>query len=122
MTEGAWGTLDLEQMDGIPTIQFLVSTDLDIPEIGGKASNLAQMISGGFPVPPGFVVTVNAHGDFLTSNHMRENTRLPRPHGHWVAILENHSEGRNNDDSHYLRVVGGRNRVCPSWKKNGPWS
>jgi phosphoenolpyruvate synthase/pyruvate phosphate dikinase len=33
---------------------------------GGKAANLASMMAAGLPVPPGFVVTVNAYKKFLT--------------------------------------------------------
>lgn len=33
--------------------------------VGGKAANLASMIAAGFPVPPGFVVTVDAYRKFL---------------------------------------------------------
>ena len=60
-----------EGMTGIPSIQFLESTDLDIPEIGGKAKNLAQMVSGGFSVPSGFVITVSAYEEFLSFNGIR---------------------------------------------------
>lgn len=37
----------------------------DFLQIGGKGASLAQMLSEGFPVPDGFVVTANAFDEFL---------------------------------------------------------
>ncbi|MEX2237606.1 MAG: PEP/pyruvate-binding domain-containing protein [Dehalococcoidia bacterium] len=36
--------------------------------IGGKGASLATMLAAGFPVPPGFVVTVDAYRRFLAAN------------------------------------------------------
>lgn len=36
--------------------------------IGGKGASLASMHAAGFPVPPGFVVTVDGYGRFISAN------------------------------------------------------
>src|SRR5437868_12608717 len=33
--------------------------------VGGKGNNLIALTAAGFPVPPGFVVTAEAYGQFL---------------------------------------------------------
>lgn len=37
----------------------------DIASVGGKGANLGEMTQAGFPVPPGFIVTVAAYRKFL---------------------------------------------------------
>ena len=39
-------------------------TKADVALVGGKGANLGEMTSAGFPVPPGFVVTVDAYRRF----------------------------------------------------------
>ncbi len=41
-----------------------------IKEVGGKGANLGQMVRGGLPVPPGFVVTTEAYMRFLKNNNL----------------------------------------------------
>ena len=40
----------------------------DLPHVGGKGANLGEMRRGGLPVPPGFVVTVEAYEQALSSD------------------------------------------------------
>jgi len=40
----------------------------DISWVGGKAANLGELVSGGFDVPPGFVVTTTAFDSFVKNN------------------------------------------------------
>jgi pyruvate,water dikinase len=40
----------------------------DIGWVGGKAANLGELVSAGFPVPPGFVVTTEAYDHFVETN------------------------------------------------------
>lgn len=71
MTEGAGGLPAFgERGDDSSDIRFFDSPDQDISEVGGKAKNLAVMFSEGFPVPPGFVVTVAAYEEFVESNEI----------------------------------------------------
>ncbi len=42
----------------------------DIGTAGGKGANLAEIMNAGFPVPPGFMVTVDAFFDFLEKNQL----------------------------------------------------
>jgi pyruvate,water dikinase len=42
----------------------LRKTDIDLA--GGKAANLGELIAAGFPVPPGFVLTIAAYDEFVT--------------------------------------------------------
>ncbi len=43
----------------------------DIPIAGGKGANLGEMINA-FPIPNGFIVTVNAYVDFVSASGLRE--------------------------------------------------
>ena len=36
-----------------------------VPVVGGKGANLGEMMRAGLPVPPGLVITVHAHQEFL---------------------------------------------------------
>jgi pyruvate, water dikinase len=42
----------------------------DIPIAGGKAANLGELVSAGFNVPPGFVLTTLAYDDFVAANNL----------------------------------------------------
>lgn len=42
----------------------------DIPIAGGKAANLGELVSAGFNVPPGFVLTTLAYDDFVSANNL----------------------------------------------------
>lgn len=43
----------------------------DVAVVGGKGANLGEMTQAGFPVPPGFIVTVHAYNEFLDRAHLR---------------------------------------------------
>ncbi len=45
----------------------------DISLVGGKGANLGEMANAGFPVPPGFAVTVPAYELFLKENAIAEH-------------------------------------------------
>jgi pyruvate,water dikinase len=40
-------------------------------QVGGKAANLGRLLTGGFQVPPGVVVPVEAYDDFLEQNKLK---------------------------------------------------
>ena len=42
----------------------LLNNEMELEQVGAKAFNLSGMIRNGFPVPPGFVVMVNAFEDY----------------------------------------------------------
>jgi pyruvate,water dikinase len=42
----------------------------DTSTVGGKGANLGELTRAGLPVPPGFVVTVDAYDQFLTANDL----------------------------------------------------
>ena len=44
----------------------------DVALVGGKNANLGEMTKAGFPVPPGFAITVHAYDQFLTENNLIE--------------------------------------------------
>lgn len=46
-------------------------THTDVERAGGKGANLGEMIQAGLPVPPGFVVTASAYGEFLDDAGLR---------------------------------------------------
>src|SRR5689334_19531367 len=47
----------------------------DVALVGGKGANLGEMTGVGLPVPPGFVVTVDAYARFLAHNQLAEKIR-----------------------------------------------
>ncbi len=47
------------------TVLFKEVNKNDIPIVGGKGANLGEMTRANIPVPPGFIVTVDAYHDFL---------------------------------------------------------
>lgn len=56
-------------MSSLPIIKFFKDLDKhDVPLVGGKGANLGEMAKAGFPVPDGFVVTINAYDSFLKKN------------------------------------------------------
>jgi pyruvate,water dikinase len=46
----------------------LTSKAASIAVAGGKGANLGALIRAGFPVPPGFVITTAAYGEFVSAN------------------------------------------------------
>ena len=44
----------------------------DVPAVGGKGANLGEMTAAGLPVPPGFVLTIDAYQRFYESNALGE--------------------------------------------------
>jgi len=44
----------------------------DTELVGGKGANLGEMTRAGFPVPPGFAITVQAYDTFLKDNDMAD--------------------------------------------------
>lgn len=43
----------------------------DVATVGGKGANLGEMTQAGFPVPPGFIITVHAYEEFLDHANVR---------------------------------------------------
>ena len=53
-------------MPARPLVTFFKGIDKhDLPSVGGKGANLGEMTQAGFPVPPGFAITVSAYDLFL---------------------------------------------------------
>ena len=44
----------------------------DVSLVGGKNANLGEMTKAGFPVPPGFAVTIHAYDQFTDENGIIE--------------------------------------------------
>lgn len=42
----------------------------DVPTVGGKGANLGEMTAAGLPVPPGFVLSIDAYRRFYESNEL----------------------------------------------------
>ncbi|MGD0749806.1 MAG: PEP/pyruvate-binding domain-containing protein [Anaerolineales bacterium] len=54
-------------------IKILSELNKDLlPEAGGKAANLGELINAGLPVPPGFVVTAGAYRTHLEASGLQE--------------------------------------------------
>jgi len=66
----------------------------DIPIAGGKGANLGEMTQVGFPVPPGFVVTVDAYRRFYEASGIADEvaTRLSHLNADDPAQLRDVSE------------------------------
>lgn len=41
----------------------------NLPEVGGKGSNLGEMSKAGFPIPSGFCITTSAYRDFIAASN-----------------------------------------------------
>ncbi len=54
---------------------FKEVTKDDIPSVGGKGANLGEMTRANIPVPPGFIVTVNAYNGFLEKANITAKIR-----------------------------------------------
>ncbi len=50
-------------------------SDTDRPMVGGKASKLGELVRGGLPIPPGFVVTTDAYRAFVATPKLAEVLR-----------------------------------------------
>ena len=50
----------------------------DVALAGGKGANLGELVRAGLPVPPGFVVTTQAYGDFLVAGGLGDRLADPR--------------------------------------------
>jgi pyruvate, water dikinase len=46
-------------------------SDSDLPQVGGKASKLGELVRQGLPIPPGFVVTTEAYQAFVDATALR---------------------------------------------------
>lgn len=44
----------------------------DVAVVGGKGANLGEMTQAGFPVPPGFIVTVHAYEEFIKRSKLKD--------------------------------------------------
>ena len=53
------------------TIVWLDAADAAAYETGGKGASLVQLNRGGFPVPPGFVVTADGYRRFVAANALQ---------------------------------------------------
>jgi pyruvate,water dikinase len=62
----------------------------DAEFVGGKAANLGELVRGGFPVPPGFVLPAGAYLDAMTRAGVRD--RLAELHRRAVAAVDTPAE------------------------------
>lgn len=46
------------------------SSAATLARAGGKGANLSRLVDGGFPVPPGFIITTAAYDAFVACNHL----------------------------------------------------
>ncbi len=52
------------------TVPFARVRRGDVATVGGKGANLGEMTGAGLPVPPGFVITVDAYRRFYEHNEL----------------------------------------------------
>ena len=60
-------------MDGKYIVNFSDVGKADISSVGGKGANLGEMTRAGFPVPPGFIVTVASYRRFIEEAGIKEH-------------------------------------------------
>jgi rifampicin phosphotransferase len=73
--------------------------DLDAGSLslaGGKAANLGELISGGFPVPEGFCVTTDAYGDMAAAAALTDIVDL-------LAVTSDEDQARSTELSRQAR-------------------
>lgn len=61
----------------------------DVALVGGKGANLGEMTRSNFPIPNGFIVTVNAYYDFIKENNL-------------IPVIKKHIDGCKFDNSESL--------------------
>ena len=54
------------------TIPFSQLNKTNISIAGGKGANLGEMVTAGFPIPPGFVLSTAAYDTFATENNLQQ--------------------------------------------------
>jgi pyruvate,water dikinase len=47
----------------------------DVPSLGGKGANLGEMTAAGLPVPPGFVISIDAYQTFYAANELERRAK-----------------------------------------------
>ena len=67
----------------------------DVALFGGKGAGLAQLVAGGYPVPPGFIISTAACREFMQSGHL--SASLPSQLEHYVDFLEAATSSRFRD-------------------------
>jgi pyruvate,water dikinase len=60
----------LEQNPTVPAILPFHSPQCDLALAGGKGANLSRMARADFPVPPGFIITVEGYRSFVSANRL----------------------------------------------------
>ena len=73
--------LDTAKQDGIFIMPLGAVRLTDLPNVGGKAAHLGELLAAGLPVPSGFVVTTNAWKRFMRSEPQVED---------WLKALDEH--------------------------------
>jgi pyruvate,water dikinase len=59
--------------DSSPLIRWFDEIDRSVVSlVGGKGANLGELARAGLPVPPGFIVTVDAYSEFYAENRLAE--------------------------------------------------
>ena len=68
----------------------------DLAVAGGKGANLGELVRGGFPVPPGFVVSTAAYDRFVGENGLAGviSRELASNQGSGAAIRNAFERGR----------------------------
>ncbi|HEX9084011.1 MAG TPA: PEP/pyruvate-binding domain-containing protein, partial [Gemmatimonadaceae bacterium] len=51
-------------------VEFASARRSDVPTLGGKGANLGELTAAGLPVPPGFVLSIDAYRQFYESNEL----------------------------------------------------
>src|SRR5450756_1653448 len=51
-------------------VAFANARRSDVPKLGGKGANLGEMTAAGLPVPPGFILAIEAYRQFYESNEL----------------------------------------------------
>lgn len=60
----------------------------DLPEVGGKAANLGELIALGMPVPPGFVISTAAYDTVVATNALEPLLRQATATGDGAGVRQ----------------------------------
>jgi pyruvate,water dikinase len=63
------GTNSVERLTDL-IVAFADARRSDVPMLGGKGANLGEMTAAGLPVPPGFILSIEAYRHFYESNEL----------------------------------------------------
>jgi rifampicin phosphotransferase len=85
----------------------------DVPLVGGKAANLGELRGGGFPVPPGFVLTTEAYDRFVIATGIKSRILRLAAEASGTAGVGDNGTARFERSSARIRALFAEHEIPP---------